>query len=307
MAKKKRALQDEQQQLVIIKQLVVIAMFSDDVLLELFVLKGGNALDLIHHISARSSRDVDFSMQGDFSKEQFGEIKTRIEATLKQTLAEAGYEVFDIQMQEVPDGLTEDIADFWGGYTVEFKVIERQKFLELGGKLETIRTQALKLGSGGSTKFSIDISKHEFIDGKQSHDLLGFRVFVYSPVMIVCEKLRAICQQMPEYGPIVKRNRPGSARARDFLDIHTLINVFHLNMTSVENRQFLQHSFSAKRVPLSLLNLIPGYRNFHSENWLAVKDTLKPGVTLETFDFYFDFVLEIVLTLGFHSTGTDGF
>ncbi len=50
-----------------IKKLVVIAMFSDDELMERLVLKGGNALDLIHRISTRASLDLDFSMERDFA------------------------------------------------------------------------------------------------------------------------------------------------------------------------------------------------------------------------------------------------
>jgi len=49
-----------------IKKLAVIAMFSDDELMEQLVLKGGNALDLVHRLSTRGSLDVDFSMQSDF-------------------------------------------------------------------------------------------------------------------------------------------------------------------------------------------------------------------------------------------------
>jgi hypothetical protein len=112
--------------------------------------------------------------------------------------------------------------------------------------------------------------------------------------MMVCEKLRAICQQMPEYGTVVKRKRLGSPRARDFLDIHTLVTERHLELSAVENQQLLRRIFHAKRVPMSLLKLIAKYRPFHSENFPAVKDTVKPGVKLEPFDFYFDFVLELV-------------
>lgn len=43
-----------------IKILAVQAMFSDDDLLEQLVLKGGNAMALVHQISARASVDLDF-------------------------------------------------------------------------------------------------------------------------------------------------------------------------------------------------------------------------------------------------------
>ena len=42
-----------------IKKLIIIAMFSDDDLLETLVLKGGNAVDLIHGVAMRGSIDLD--------------------------------------------------------------------------------------------------------------------------------------------------------------------------------------------------------------------------------------------------------
>ena len=295
--KKQSAVNDKMKQLDDITRLVIIAMFSDDSLLERLVLKGGNALDLIHQISTRASCDVDFSMQGDFSKDELDDVKSRVETSLKQTFREAGLDVFDFKMEEVPEGLTDDVADFWGGYGVEFKVIEPSRKSKLGGDLNAIRNRALKLGPGEKTKFSIDISKHEFVTGKQSYELGGYLIFAYSPAMMVCEKLRAICQQMTEYGPVVKRNRAGGARARDFLDIHTLVTEFGFDAASKQNQDLLGHIFLAKRVPLSLLALVANYAEFHRGNFLAVKDTVKPGVALKPFDFYFDFVIELISKL----------
>jgi hypothetical protein len=203
-----------------IKKLVVIAMFSDDRLMERLVLKGGNALDLIFRISARASLDVDFSMQGDFKDAADQAVMSkRVEKTLKQTFGENGYEVLDVKMEEKPEGLTPDLANFWGGYGVEFKLIEKEKYARFAGNVEQLRRNALQFNPDASAKFTIDISKFEYVTGKESRQLDGYRIFVYSPEMIVCEKLRAICQQMEEYGSIVKRSRAGSARARDFLDI----------------------------------------------------------------------------------------
>jgi len=140
----------------------------------------------------------------------------------------------------------------------------------------------VRLGQG--TRFLVDISKFEYTTGKQAQDLDGYRIFVYSPEMIVAEKLRAICQQMPEYGPVVKRNRAGSGRARDFVDIHTLVTGRMIDMGTEQNRSLLTHMFEAKKVPLALLGLIGSYREFHRKDFSAVKDTVKAGVTLEEFD-----------------------
>jgi len=46
-----------------IRRAAIAALFSDDVLTEYLVLKGGNALDLIYGITSRTSMDLDFSMR----------------------------------------------------------------------------------------------------------------------------------------------------------------------------------------------------------------------------------------------------
>jgi Nucleotidyl transferase AbiEii toxin, Type IV TA system len=156
-------------------------------------------------------------------------------------------------------------------------------------------TDAVQLGQG--PKFSIDISKHEYTAGKTPFELDGFVVFVYTPEMIVCEKLRAICQQMPEYGPVVKRDRAGSSRARDFIDIHTIMSARNVDLTIKQNRELLAQVFASKRVKLSLLRNVDKYREFHRVSYLAVAATVKAGVMLKEFDFYIDFVLDLIKQL----------
>jgi predicted nucleotidyltransferase component of viral defense system len=276
-----------------IKKLVIVAMFSDDELMERLVLKGGNALDLIHEMSTRASVDVDFSMEDDFPAKQCGEYLGRVEHALRSTFKLKGYEIFDVRMQEQPRGITPDMAGFWGGYSVEFKIIEKEKYQRFSNVLEELRKNAVQLGN--STKFFIDISRFEYTTGKERHELNGHQIFVYSPAMILCEKVRAICQQMPEYDPVVKRTRQdaGRARARDFLDIHTLITKYDLELTSDENLSLLRNVFDAKRVPLELLKRIQSYRETHRQDFLDVESTLKAGVKVQSFDFYFDFVLTV--------------
>lgn len=209
MSKKKSIATQELAELNRLKRLVTIAMFSDDQLMEQLVLKGGNAIDLIHpEASMRSSVDFDFSMEESFPKEQVEQVRWRIERALQGTFRPEGYEVFDVNMQEQPRGLTPDMADFWGGYSVEFKVAEKKLYDQHVGSLANQRRSAVAIG--GRQRFFIDISSHERTAGKARRDLDGYTIFVYTPEMIVSEKLRAICQQMPEYGPIVKRNRDGA-------------------------------------------------------------------------------------------------
>ena len=282
----------------LVKKLVIIAMFSDEDLFDRLVLKGGNAMDLLYRLSTRASVDIDFSMESDFGIAEREGISGRIERTLAQTFREAGFEVFDFKLEEKPRGLTPEMADFWGGYGVEFKLATKEKFAELSANIDALRRAALQLGQG--PKFLIDISKHEYTTGKEAFELDNYRVYVYTPEMIVCEKLRAICQQMPEYAPVIKRaGRPGSSRARDFLDIHVLVTQRNIDLTTKENRDLLRHIFEAKRVPLPLLRKIDrsDVREFHRLNFEAVKATVKPGIELETFNFYVDFVVDLVKQL----------
>jgi hypothetical protein len=270
-----------------IKKLVIIAMFSDDDLMERLVLKGGNLLDIVYQVSTRASVDVDFSIEGEF--DELETFSRRIENTLGQTFAEAGYEAFDIRIREVPSPLSDDMRSFWGGYRVEFKIIERERYEQLKHDLDALRKQAASVGKRGSTKFSVQISKHEYCRPKQPRQLEGYTVYVYSPEMTVSEKLRAVCQQMPEYVATVKSHP--SARARDFVDIHTIAEHFTIDFRNEELQRIVREMFAAKRVPLNLIGDIKDFRDYHRQDFTAVEDTLKPGVQLGDFDFYFNYVL----------------
>ena len=58
------------QQLEIIKRLAIVALVSDDQLMGIIVLKGGNALNIAYDISNRGSVDIDFSIESDFSEKE---------------------------------------------------------------------------------------------------------------------------------------------------------------------------------------------------------------------------------------------
>jgi hypothetical protein len=273
-----------------IKKLTVMAMFSDDHLMEQLVLKGGNALDLVHRISTRASVDVDFSIEADFVEQE--DAFRRIKHALEVTFPPAGYQAFDVEIAEKPEAVTPDMAEFWGGYAINFKLIESKLYDELSHDLDQLRKRALQLGQG--TRFRIEISKFEYTAGKEPRQLDGINIFVYSPAMMVCEKLRALCQQTPEYAEIVKRGHDGAPRARDFVDIEALVRTLQVDIASEENRSLLSTIFEAKRVPLGLLGRISNFRDFHRTDFPAVQATVKAGVKLKEFDFYFDFVLDLV-------------
>jgi hypothetical protein len=122
------------------------------------------------------------------------------------------------------------------------------------------------------------------------HMLDHVTIYAYSPTMVIAEKLRAICQQMPEYRAIV-RNHP-SARARDFVDIHRVCTICGVSFSDVDAKEIVRRMFAAKRVPLQLIGQIANNREYHRPDFVAVLATVKSDVTLEEFDFYFDFVVE---------------
>lgn len=274
-----------------IKNLAIQAMFSDDELLEQLVLKGGNAMALVHQISARASVDLDFSMKQDFS-ESLDVVQERIHRTLTDTFRASNFEVFDFKMVERPKTLSADMQAFWGGYGVEFKLATAAVYAQHSADIEMLRRLAINLGQG--PKFLIDISRFEYVYDKVEVEFQGTVIYVYSPMMIVCEKLRAICQQMEKYASIVKRGHAGSARPKDFVDIHTLLRALDLDITSEQMRRTLVSMFEAKKVPLSFLGQVADQYDFHAAGFPSVAATVQPDFDLKEFRFYFDYVIDLI-------------
>ncbi len=272
-----------------IRKIAITAMFSDDVLMDRLVLKGGNALDLVHGLSARGSFDIDFSIEGDFS--DLEEVRTRIFRALTDRFDAVGMLVFDGKFGPQPKIRRPGLDERWGGYRAEFKLIPVEKATALKNELEAMRRNATVLGSASERVFKIEISKHEYVTGKLERELDAFTVYVYSHEMIALEKLRALCQQMPEY----EMQAHGHGRARDFYDIHTILTRTGVDLATPQNMELLQAIFKAKDVPLSFLTRIGDHRELHKSDWPSVTATITEPA--KDFDFYFDFVLEQVARL----------
>ncbi|MCH7813675.1 MAG: nucleotidyl transferase AbiEii/AbiGii toxin family protein [Planctomycetes bacterium] len=274
-----------------LKRLTVIALFSDDELVDRLVLKGGNALSLAYNSTARSSFDLDFSMEGRFNDADLPDLAHRIESRLKQAFAPETLEVFDVKLTPKPENLTADLEDFWGGYSLEFRLITWQRYHELRGDLAAVRREAIPARPGGTTRFEVDISCHECCRGKVAIEIDDFTVYVYTPTMIVCEKIRAICQQTPSYVQYVRKH--AAVRARDFFDIHETIRQFDIDVLEENVLALLRAMFQAKRVPFDALRGLDGQREFHRQDWISVRDTVDPRIQLRKFDYYFYFVLDL--------------
>jgi len=279
-----------------IKRLAIVAMVSDDYLMEQLVLKGGNAIDIVYQLSGRASIDLDFSMPTDFKIDELSKIAETIQDALSVTFAEEGLSVFDFKIEEKPSGMGQiDEMEFWGGYQIEFKLIPTDILSKHGKKLEQLRKAATIVGPNNRQTFRIDIGKFEYCSGKVARELDGYTLYVYSTEMLVLEKLRAICQQIPEYREIVK-SHPPAARARDFFDIYTITQQFPIDMNNQRVKDMLFAIFAAKKVPLDYLKQISSYRDFHRRDFVSLKDTVKSGVELKDFDFYFDYVINMINT-----------
>jgi hypothetical protein len=265
-----------------IRRTVIVAMFSDDVIMDLVVLKGGNALNIVHRLGGRTSIDVDFSIPGDFSDPDDAQV--RIHRALSDRFDSAGYRLFDFSFKRRPKD-PERRDDRWGGYRIEFKLVPAVQAGVVNADLALARRSALEVGPGQARVFRVDISKYEYCDAKVPSILDGYEIFVYPPFLVAIEKLRALCQQLPEY---VGR-RKATARARDFYDIHAIVT--DAEYRPPENMATeLRRVFDAKEVSLDLLLLLRDSREFHRGDWRSVLDAL--SVSAQPFDFYFEFVVD---------------
>lgn len=267
-----------------IRRFAIVAMFSDDVLLEQLVLKGGNAVNLVYEFGTRVSLDVDFSLEGDFSDVEG--IKERIFRALKWRFGAAGVTVFDESFELRPSSTNAGTEDRWGGYEVRFKLMPTEHLRGIGDDIDKARREALVIGPGQQKVFRLQISKFEYCAPKTEVQFDDYTIYVYTPAMLAIEKLRAICQQMPKY---TRRVHP-RARARDFYDIHSIATGAFLDFSSVECHDLVVLMFDVKEVPLQLIGKISSQREFHRPDWPSVQIAVSGD--LKDFDYYFDFVVD---------------
>lgn len=269
----------------LIKKLTIKGLLQDEKLMYGLVLKGGNALQLVYHMTDRASMDIDFSIEGDFSEQDIKRIKSTLEANLNQQFQSHDLIVFDIDFFEKPK---QNKVKEWKGYSLEFKVANNKNYYP--DNIEKTRREAIKL-VGQSPKFSVDISSFEYVATATTTEVDGTVLNVYTPEMIVFEKLRALCQSIPEYQNIISSANV-KGRARDYYDIWNICQHYNIDFTSKQNISLLQDIFNAKRVPIDFLDIIGQYRDLQEQNWISVEDTL--SAENEGFEFYFDFVMNIV-------------
>ncbi|MCF8234262.1 MAG: nucleotidyl transferase AbiEii/AbiGii toxin family protein [Bacteroidales bacterium] len=273
----------------LVKRLTIRALVSDEVFMGILVLKGGNALNVAYDITSRGSIDIDFSIEDDFTAKERKRLERQAGKLLNSEFSKHGLEVFDAELVEKPKKIAEQSKDFWGGYSLYFKIIDWGSAERFTDDVEKKRRNAIVIGRKNSKKFQVDISKYEYLGKKKLVDLEGATVNVYSPEMIVLEKLRALCQQVPEYKEIVK-HITSKSRSRDYYDIYNVDQYFKIDFDSKENILLAKEIFKAKRVPVDFIKLLDDQRELHRESWESVKQTIGQEEEIFEFDHYFDYV-----------------
>ncbi|MCC8438715.1 nucleotidyl transferase AbiEii/AbiGii toxin family protein (plasmid) [Brevibacillus sp. M2.1A] len=279
-----------------LRKLAIISLFSDDELMDILVLKGGNALNIAYKINDRASMDIDLSMGSDF-EEDLESIKARIVRALVTTYGDEGYQAFDIDLVPRPIKMSEAKKEFWGGYALEFKVVKKEVYETFKDDHARLQNHAMIVGANNRKKIEVEISRFEVTRAKRPVELDGYIVYVYTPLMIALEKLRAICQQMDVYVTAISTHK--KPRARDFFDIYSVIEAFpgiKEEILQSENLELLEEIFNIKKVPIELLNQIENEREYHRDNFQAVKNTVS-AKNIEDYDFYFDYVVALAAAL----------
>lgn len=271
------------------KRWAIIALFSDDDFAERFVLKGGTALEILK-LTTRSSIDIDVSMEDDFTEDELDSIEKRLEDAFNDVYKPHGYTIFDFKFKEKPKSQSPERAKFWGGYNIEFKIYKTANIGSLD--ISSLRRSAEIVSGNGGRKFSIDISKYEYCTNYEERNLDGYIISIYTPAMIVCEKIRALCQQLPEY--FINDGKHKKPRPRDFYDIYTIMKTTKLNFDQIDVDIF-KEMFELKKVDFSLLDIILSkeYYDFTKGDLLSLINTLNLEER-ENFDFdiCYDYVVD---------------
>lgn len=262
--------------------------------MEIFVLKGGNAIEYFYLEGDRSSYDIDVSISQDFSPEELEKIKITLEKNIAKEFQSIEYTILDFSMTPKPNRVKPNSKHFWGGYFIEFKIVSLEKSQNLSN-LDQLRRNAESIKPNQSTKLTIDISKFEYIKGKEKQELDGLTLYVYPVNLIIIEKLRAICQQNERYAEIIESHsrRP---RPRDFYDIYKLSKKFNFQLDD-ENIQILKQVFAIKEVPLPFLGDLKIDKEYHQSDYISLKDSVIKKHELQEFEYYFNCVQDMIQPL----------
>ncbi len=275
-----------------VRKLAIQAIYLDDNLSDILVLKGGNALSILE-LTRRASYDLDFSLYECTMEDE--ELEEKFKAAITNYFEENDYKVIKFEFKVKPKKEVAPKLFKWGGYAIEFKFIDIDKYTEITKTTQeaTVKkayAQEYANMTGTNDPVLIELSKNEYCKDFHEKAFEDITIKIYSPWMIIFEKLRAICQQMEEY----KKRTTSTPRARDFFDIYTTSKAYVLEKTPPEEieelKELCQNIFKIKEVDMSLLERLDEYKGFHEQSFQKVIDSVleEERSNLKSFDFYFD-------------------
>lgn len=257
----------------------ILAIFSAPALRRMLFLKGGAALRLLEHGQPRLSLDIDFSTETTIEnpEEFFGEMAT----ALQNNFSKLGLDAIDAKHVRRPKRPKADREEFWGGWEFSFKLSPHSDGRE--GPEKRIRQAIIPAGSN-SSKIEIQLSEHEYCEIIETIKIDQVEIKLYSPALMVLEKIRAICQQHPSYKFSLNKNR-----ARDFFDIFTLLKTQRNDPKFILDLAYhIDAVFEAKRVPLTIVidggMFEPEFIDGQELGFLSVRDAVRGKI--EGFSFY---------------------
>jgi len=258
---------------------VIVAIYSSPTLSKRLILKGGSAMRMFDDQTARLSIDADFSIEEMLTEND--PVFREMERSFAAAFSSHDLDLIDFRANRRPKKLGEGFPEWWGGWACDFKLVDSQ---HRDKTKETRRRNALIPEGANSSRIKIDLSEHEYCGKRRTKTIHGSRIQAYSREMIVLEKLRAICQQHPEY-PYRQQMKN---RARDFYDIHCL-TVEASDEFILRCQRHLKAVFEAKEVPLRILGALWNDDAFVDEfrrGFDQVKATVRGR--LDEFDVYLE-------------------
>jgi len=259
----------------------IVSIYSSSALSELLILKGGSAMRLFDDMDSRLSIDADFSLKDRLTDSN--RVFKEMSRCITKAFRAHGYDLLDFKASRRPRKIRKGFPVWWGGWACEFKLVDRKHRQK---SLETRRRNALVPEGSNSPRISIDLSEHEYCGKQRAKMLHGTKIRAYSREMLVLEKLRAICQQHPDY----PYRQETENRARDFYDIHSL--TIDIDDGFIRRCQFHMGAvFGAKEVPLWILHALWKDDAFIDEfrrGFDQVRDMVRGPV--DSFDVYLEHV-----------------
>ena len=279
-----------------IRLTVIKAIFSTPQLEEILTLKGGNAMTL-QGLTDRQSQDLDFSIQENIrlSIEQDGPLFFQ---SLQNEFKPLGYQVASFKFEEKPSKRTVRTPPYWGGYQIEFSILKEEVFLHLTeAQLKNINAYAESIEEG-KKRIQIDLSFDEYTEPRIKEKMGDIDIYLYSPLMIIYEKVRASCQQLSHYTLGMNKKR-----ARDLFDIYTILtNIKHVDLydevLSPDNLYIIRKMFALKEVPIDLIPKIEEIKEELRQDYESKVIPQVPGnQSIPDFDYLFAFNNELFMKL----------